>query len=345
MNDPNRWTFDNDEFFMKSRRQMKESFLKHHGYMSKKMIKESLDSTVLFAEKTTAQLVEDYHKALLPKVDIPKPYKNEWDYLKGLCFKGWEWRGIEKRAEVVAKRTGRSFGAVRDEYKRRMIHEMNQLKKQRFVGYLLMVHDIYNFARGVRIMVGPGRGSIAGSLVAFLIGLSAVDPIEHGLIFERFINPNRVDMPDVDMDFEDARRHEIFQYLRDKYGADRCAQIATIGKLSGKQCAAEGTEITMSDGASKPIEEVRAGDYLTNIDPTTLEKQITQVIAVHNNGEEEVYKITGEGGEELCLTAGHEVLTDSGWKKVVDLLLSDTIIDVRCLKGLGSKYEEKREIC
>lgn len=236
MSDTERFKFDNDEFFMKSRKQMRRSFLKHHGYISKELIKQSLDNTMLFSEMVTAKVIEDYHAALLPKITIPRGYKDEWDYLKGLCFKGWEWRGIEQRAIAVAKKRCCSVGSVRDEYKRRLLHEMNALKKQRFVGYFLLVHDIYDFARRERIMCGPGRGSVAGSLVAFLIGFSSVDPIEHGLIFERFINPSRVDMPDVDMDFEDGRRHEIFEYLREKYGEERCAQIATIGKLSGKQC-------------------------------------------------------------------------------------------------------------
>ena len=236
MSNPERFCFDNPEFFFKTRKEMRQSFRKHHSYMTKLQIKESLDNTILLAEMADAQVHIDYHAALLPHMEVPEPYRTEWDYLKGLCFQGWLWRDMDARIKKIASDKGEKYKHMRQIYKKRVVHELNAISRQHFVSYFLMVHDIYDWARKQAIMCGPGRGSIAGSLVAFLLGLSSVDPIEHGLIFERFLNPSRVDMPDVDMDFEDGRRHEIIQYLRDKYGNDKVAQIATIGKLSGKQC-------------------------------------------------------------------------------------------------------------
>ncbi|MGW8177329.1 MAG: DNA polymerase III subunit alpha, partial [bacterium] len=132
--------------------------------------------------------------------------------------------------------TNEEFEAALKMYRERLAYELKALHRQKFVPYFTIIHDLYSWARGEDIMVGPGRGSVAGCLIAYLIGLTSVDPIEHGLIFERFINPNRIDMPDIDMDFEDGRRQEVFAYLRRKYGEDKVCQIATIGKLSGKQC-------------------------------------------------------------------------------------------------------------
>lgn len=245
LSNPDHFRFDGTEFYFKTRREMFETFRSNHAFMSKEQIKGALDNTLVLAEMCNAKVEIDYHKALLPGIEIPKGYREratslatdpQWEYLKGLCFEGWVWREIPKRAVKVAARLGVDPGEKLIEYKKRLSFELNALKNQNFLGYFLIVWDLYAFARERKIMCGPGRGSVAGSLAAFLLGLTSVDPLEHGLIFERFINPNRVDMPDCDMDFEDGRRHEIIQYIRDKYGAENVCQIATIGKLSGKQC-------------------------------------------------------------------------------------------------------------
>lgn len=236
LSDPDRFKFDGDEFFFKTRKQMFESFLKNHPFMSKKLIKEALDSTLEFAERCTAKIETDYHKALLPDPGIPDKYQgNHFAYLKDLCLQGWHWREIPRRAKEYAKKEGILKEESLKKYVERLKYELSALKRLRFVPYFLMIRDLYRFAREASIMVGPGRGSVGGSLVAYLLGISSTDPIEHGLIFERFINPHRIDLPDIDMDFEDRRREEIIGYLKNKYGHDKVCQIATIGKLSGKQ--------------------------------------------------------------------------------------------------------------
>ena len=236
LSDPNRFRFDNRDFYFKTRRQMRDTFLEHHAYLGKANIKESLDSTVELASACEAKMHIDYHAAYLPHVELPEGMADEWEYLKSLCSHGLAWRDIAGRAKKTAVLFNKSYPEMLDVYSKRMRHELGALKRQGFVSYFLIVHDLYAWARGEGIMCGPGRGSVAGSLVSFLLGFTSVDPIEHGLIFERFINPNRVDAPDVDMDFEDVRRQEVFEYLRQKYGQDKVAQIATVGKLSGKQC-------------------------------------------------------------------------------------------------------------
>jgi DNA-directed DNA polymerase III PolC len=238
MKNEQRFRFGGGELYLKSRKQMFRDFMKYHGYMGKKCISEALNNTVDISREIDDNIIKiDRFACLMPPVDVPKKFgSDEFAYVKALCIHGWTWREIPKRAEFYAKKNGISYEEAIAVYKHRLKHELMSVKRQKFITYFLLVRDIYNWARKQDIMCGPGRGSAAGSLVAFLLGITSVDPVEHALLFERFINPARVDMPDIDMDFEDVRRQEIIQYLRDKYGEDRVSQIATIGRLSGKQC-------------------------------------------------------------------------------------------------------------
>jgi DNA polymerase-3 subunit alpha len=238
MSNPDRFRFGDGELYLKSRKEMFSSFMKYHSYMGSKLIKRSLNSTLDVADEIQNKIIKiDRFACLMPPVDVPDKFGgDEYSYTKALCIQGWTWREIPKRASFYAKKRGISYDDAIGIYKHRLKHELGSIKRQKFITYFLLVRDLYNWARKQDIMCGPGRGSAAGSLVAFLLGITSVDPIEHGLLFERFINPARVDMPDIDMDFEDVRRQEIIEYLRQKYGGDRVSQIATIGKLSGKQC-------------------------------------------------------------------------------------------------------------
>lgn len=237
LSDPNRFKFDGDEFHFRTRKEMFRAFKAHHDHIPVSVVKRALDATMELAESCDAKIEVDYHKTLLPDAGIPEKYAgNSFTYLRDLCMEGWAWREIGKRAGSIAARERITKSEALEMYRARLKMELLALKKQRFVPYFLIVRDLYRFAREAKIMVGPGRGSVGGSLIAFLLGIASTDPIEHGLIFERFISPTRIDMPDVDMDFEDRRRGEIIDYIRQKYGADKVCQIATIGKLSGKEC-------------------------------------------------------------------------------------------------------------
>ncbi len=238
MKNPDRFRFGDGELYLKSRKEMFRSFTNNHPYMSKSLIKSSLDNTVELSRIIDDDIINiDRFACLMPPVDVPSVYGgDEFAYTKALCVHGWTWREIPKRAKSYSIKHGITYEEAIRIYKARLKHELISVKRQKFTTYFLLVRDIYNWARKQDMMCGPGRGSAAGSLVAFLLGITSVDPVEHALLFERFINPARVDMPDIDMDFEDVRRQEIIQYLRDKYGEDRVSQIATVGKLSGKQC-------------------------------------------------------------------------------------------------------------
>ena len=224
LSNPERFKFDGDEFYFKTRKQMFQTFKRNHEFMSKEQIKESLDNTVMLNEQIESNIIHvDRFACLMPQLQLPNKYgrladedKAQYEYLKDMCINGWEWREITERAETYARRFKMDPKDAIKLYKDRLKMELKALSEQKFVGYFLLVRDLYDWVRKQSIMCGPGRGSAAGSIVSFLLGITSVDPIEHGLIFERFISPNRIDMPDIDMDFEDVRRQEIIEYLRQK---------------------------------------------------------------------------------------------------------------------------------
>jgi DNA polymerase-3 subunit alpha len=228
----NRFRFSGNEFHFRSRKSMKNAFEKNHDFLTKGQIKEALDNTVLFAEKTNVEIEIDYLKTILPDLGID----DESEYFKSLCFKGWKWRDIRKKAKFVSKIKNRKYSDVLQQYKKQLAYEINIINEKKFIPYFLVVHDICNWARKQNIMIGPGRGSASGSIVTFLLGITSVDPIEHDLLFERFMNPERIDAPDIDIDFQDSKRQEIITYLKEKYGKEKVAQIANVTTLKGKQC-------------------------------------------------------------------------------------------------------------
>lgn len=228
-----RFNFSCAGFDLKSRQEMFDTFRQNHDYINASLLKESLDNTLEIAEKCNTNIKEDYLAAILPKFNIPNDYNNEFEYLKALSFKGWIWRDIEHRAEQNAKRKGDCKDSWVKKYKERLVYELNLIKKKRFVSYFLIVHDIYQWARENNILTGPGRGSSGASLICYLLGITGLDPLEHGLIFSRFMSEDRIDLPDIDMDFGD--RQAIINYIKNKYGENRVAQISNLGTLRGKQ--------------------------------------------------------------------------------------------------------------
>ncbi len=236
LSDPDRFKFSTQDFWQKGRKDLEETYRAYHGYMSKDEVKRSLDNTVLIAEKCQAKLEVDRFKALVPTVEIPHPFINEVDYVRHLCAVGWKTRYLDDlvKAEGIRRRI-KHADAVKL-YKDRLERELKQMETQNVLKYFLVVWDLYKWVREAKIEVGPGRGSVGGSLVAFLLGITDIDPLRFELLFERFLAPARIDMPDVDMDFEDSRRREVITRLIDRYGADCTAQIATTNKLTGKAC-------------------------------------------------------------------------------------------------------------
>lgn len=206
LSDPERLKFSNDQFYFKSPEEMAELF---HD------LPEAIANTVEVANRCRVEL--DFDHFHLPHFPLPEGITAE-AYLRDLCAQGTRARYGEPKA------------AVRE----RLEYELNMIEKMGFTSYFLIVHDFIDFARRRGIPVGPGRGSAAGSLVAYVLGITAVDPLQYGLIFERFLNPERVTMPDIDIDFCYVRRDEVIRYVTEKYGEDRVAQIITFGTMAAR---------------------------------------------------------------------------------------------------------------
>jgi DNA polymerase-3 subunit alpha len=207
MSDPNRWKFSSNEFYVKSADEMRAVF---------KDLPEAYRNTLAVAERCNVDL--QFGQFHLPNYQVPEDYTLD-SYLEHLAFEG------------LARRYGASPG---DAIVERLRYELGVVSKMGFSGYFLVVWDFISHARRQGIAVGPGRGSSAGSLVAYCLGITNVDPIRYGLIFERFLNPERISMPDMDIDFADDRRDEVIRYVVDRYGADRVAHIITFGTMGAK---------------------------------------------------------------------------------------------------------------
>jgi DNA polymerase-3 subunit alpha len=207
MSDPSRWKFSTEEFFLKSAEEMRSVF---------KDLPEAYRNTQAVAERCNLELA--FGQFHLPHYDVPPGHTLD-SYLEHLAFEG------------LTRRYG---GSPADAVTERLRYELSVVSKMGFSGYFLVVWDFIAFARRQGIAVGPGRGSSAGSLVAYCLGITNVDPVGYGLLFERFLNPERVSMPDMDIDFADDRRDEVIRYVAERYGADRVAHIITFGTMGAK---------------------------------------------------------------------------------------------------------------
>src|SRR5437773_3812981 len=197
------------ELYFKSAAEMRELF---------KDFPEAITNTLAIGERCNVSI--EFGKSKYPEYSVPEGQIREV-YLRDLCYKG-----LEERYGERAK--------VDPQLRERLAYELGVLEKTGFVSYILIVWDFIHFAKGRGIPVGPGRGSAAGSLIAYVLGITDIDPLQFGLIFERFLNPDRVSPPDIDVDFCEARRGEVLEYVRQKYGERRVAQIITFGKLKAK---------------------------------------------------------------------------------------------------------------
>ena len=216
MADPKRFKFENSEFYLKSPAQMREIF---------KDFKQACDNTLLIAERCETTMREGEN--LLPQFPVPNG-QSEDSWLIKLANDG------------LATKMG---NRIPTEYQDRLNFELEVMIKMGFPGYFLVVADLCDHARKVGIRVGPGRGSAAGSLVSYSLGITGLDPIKFGLLFERFLNPERISMPDIDLDFDERRRSEMIQYATTKYGDDRVAQIITYGTIKSKQAIKDSTRV------------------------------------------------------------------------------------------------------
>ena len=211
VDDDNRMRFSNDQFYLKSESEMRRIFAN---------IPEACDNTARIAEECNVSFT--FGQLHLPDFRAPDGLANR-EYLRKLCADGLKTRYPEADGEEWKSLT------------ERLDYELTTIENMGYVEYFLIVWDFINYARSQNIMVGPGRGSAAGSIVAYTLRITDIDPIKYGLIFERFLNPERVSMPDIDIDFCAERRGEVIEYVTRKYGSDNVSQIVTFGTMKAKQ--------------------------------------------------------------------------------------------------------------
>ena len=206
VDDPNRMRFDSKEFYLKDQREMALLFGEYG---------DALENTALIAQRCNVEL--QFGTLHLPEYHVPQEHTPD-SYLLELCLEGIKWR----------------YGEMNDTIDQRLTFELKVIKQMGYTTYFLIVWDFIDFARKNDIPVGPGRGSAAGSIVAYALGITNIDPLRYDLLFERFLNPERVSMPDIDIDFCYEKRGRVIDYVAEKYGSDRVAQIATFGTMAAR---------------------------------------------------------------------------------------------------------------
>ncbi|MBE5876518.1 MAG: DNA polymerase III subunit alpha [Lachnospiraceae bacterium] len=204
--DTDRMRYDGGQYYVKSELEMRQLF---------PYAQQAIDNTALIADRCNVEI--EFGVTKLPKFEVPEGY-NSWTYLNKLCFDGLAERYPEDDGTLAKK----------------LDYELNVIKEMGYVDYFLIVWDFINWAREHDIPVGPGRGSAAGSIVSYCLHITNIDPIRYSLLFERFLNPERVSMPDIDIDFCYERRQEVIEYVEEKYGADKVVQIVTFGTMAAK---------------------------------------------------------------------------------------------------------------
>lgn len=207
LSDENRMRYEGGQFYVKSEAQMKELF---------PYALQALENTQKIADRCQVEI--EFGVTKLPQYDVPDGYTS-WEYLNKLCHEG------------LARRYGRE---QQEELKNQLQYELDIIKQMGYVDYFLIVWDFIRYARESGIAVGPGRGSAAGSIVSYTLAITNIEPVRYGLLFERFLNPERVSMPDIDIDFCVERRQEVIDYVSDKYGKDRVVQIVTFGTMAAR---------------------------------------------------------------------------------------------------------------
>ncbi|HLT48661.1 MAG TPA: DNA polymerase III subunit alpha [Rubricoccaceae bacterium] len=245
LHDPNRMRFENDQFFFKSADEMRAAFapsVQQGVFESELLVDAALDATREVADKCAFEL--PMGKLLMPHFPIPAQFSDPVAYLRHLTYEG------------ARRRYGQLSEAVRE----RLDYELGVIAEMGFEGYFLIVQDFTTAARDLGVSVGPGRGSAAGSAVAYCLGITNIDPLQYDLLFERFLNPERVSMPDIDIDFDDRGRGRVIDYVVQKYGRESVCQIVTFGTMGAKSVVRDvarvlGVPLAEADRIAKLIPE------------------------------------------------------------------------------------------
>ena len=220
LSDENRMRYEGGQYFVKSEEQMRALF---------PYALQALENTQKIADRCKVEI--EFGVTKLPKYDVPEGYTS-WEYLNQLCHQGLKRRYPSSDGTVTIP--GQEKPMQFEDLKGQLQYELDIIRQMGYVDYFLIVWDFIHFARENGISVGPGRGSAAGSLVSYTLEITNIDPLRYHLIFERFLNPERVTMPDIDIDFCVERRQEVIDYVSEKYGKDRVVQIVTFGTMAAR---------------------------------------------------------------------------------------------------------------
>ncbi len=290
LNDPTRLKISTQELYFKSGQIIAEQM---PDYV------DAVENTALVAEQCQLELNYDGSKLIMPNYEIPEDAGTYEDYLRKLVYDGAKER----------------YGEVTQEVKDRIERELDIIIGSDFTGYFLIVWDYMNFARKQGISVGPGRGSAAGSVVAFCLYITDIDPLKHGLLFERFLNPERISPPDIDTDFSDKRRDEVIRYVQEKYGSDRVAQIATFGTIGAKNAVRDvarvlGLPAVEGDRIAKLIPDGLGVTLQQALDDVPELRRIRDQDAVHQELFRHALKIEGMARNTSTHAAGVIIAPD-----------------------------------
>jgi DNA polymerase-3 subunit alpha len=262
-----RFAFPNDQFYFKNTREMSEVFSD---------LPDAIDNTNEIVDKV--DLLNLKREILLPFFQVPKEFKSQDDYLEHIT-----WEGAKKR-----------YTDLSPEIEDRIRFELFTIKTMGFAGYFLIVSDFIRAGRDLGVFVGPGRGSAAGSVVAYCIGITNIDPIKYNLLFERFLNPDRKSMPDIDTDFDDEGRQKVIEYVVHKYGKNQVAQIITYGTMAAKMSIKDVARVM-----DLPLPESNALAKLVPERPGIVLKRVLQAPLKIKDGEYSLEEKEGLGNEEL----------------------------------------------
>src|SRR5215472_12392190 len=255
LSDPNRMRWNSPDFYLKSRAEMLELFGE---------LEDAVDRTGEIAERCHVNL--EKVKEPFPKFDVPEGHSTD-TYFEYVARQGFEAR----RPLLEGRRAAGTLKHELPEYIERLELEIRMIQQMKFSGYFLIVWDFIRFAKSRGIPVGPGRGSAAGSLVSYSMEITDIDPLEYGLLFERFLNPERISMPDIDIDFHTRRRGEVIQYVTEKYGREQVAQIITFGTLGARTAIKDVGRVLDISFADV--------DRITKLIPTQLNIKLNEAIA------------------------------------------------------------------
>lgn len=300
--DEDRMKFEGNEFYLKSGVEMERVLAQLPG---------AVENTVRIADMCNVEL--EFGKYHLPVFDLPEGERAD-EYLKKLCYEGLKSR----------------YGGVTRELEERLKFELDTINSMGFTDYFLIVWDFIKFAKDKGIFVGPGRGSAAGSLVSYCLNITDVDPIENGLLFERFLNPERVTMPDIDIDFDYERRGEVIDYVVNKYGKNRVAQIITFGTMKARQAVRDvGRVLDISYGEVDAIAKMIPFDINQTLENAMKENKALREMYERNPNAKRIIDIATEleGLPRHASThAAGVVITRQDLSDYVPLQLSDNTV-------------------